>query len=541
MNPSPSRARVLSTLLADPAATLVEHDEGCTRVLTQGEEIALLDLTGDALQARLATLLRTQKTMKMIFVVFDASEATIGILTGANSFWQLRLQQGFYVGSADGEGELKNVAGIGSKVLLAAARLTPTPLDPDVIAARLRDGEARRTEVTTLAESLGKHVPVATIAIGAVCVALFLLGALWGRGQDDAILGRLGANIPERVKAGEVWRIFSSAFLHLNLMHLLFNMLALASFGFFLERLLGPSRFLVLYGLSALGGGVASAFLGKHSASVGASGAIWGLMTAGVALALRPRGLIPPLTLAAMKKRAVGPLLINLVYSLQPGIDIWAHLGGGIVGFLLILSGVITRGVEPQFGVEPAPAAAAPRTRSRLVDAAAALVCAVLLGSTAVALVNGRPWAAGDPPVLHTVALGDSGLQVDLPVSLGDAKITHQHAATVYSFGSLSNDPMGVEVVVAPISAPPDASAFLTELGHSIKPPEGATQVAAPQLVTVEGRPSLKATWQHKNGVVVRFSGFVLGDRLAVLRVYSVGDGPKAWSGVEPRAAASLR
>lgn len=68
------------------------------------------------------------------------------------------------------------------------------------------------------------------------------------------------------------------------------QLIALASFGLMLERLLGPERYIVLYGLSALGGGLASALLRGPGLAVGASGAIWGLMAAGVGLAVWPRG-----------------------------------------------------------------------------------------------------------------------------------------------------------------------------------------------------------------------------------------------------------
>src|SRR6185369_182404 len=129
--------------------------------------------------------------------------------------------------------------------------------------------------------------------------------------------------------------------------HLAVNMIALASFGPLLERLLGPRRYILLYGLSGLGAGLASALLRGPGVSVGASGAIWGLMAAGVGLALWPRGLLPLLRLDQARRRATFPLVINIAYSFSPGVDLWAHFGGGLVGFALMATGLITRGVDP--------------------------------------------------------------------------------------------------------------------------------------------------------------------------------------------------
>ncbi len=95
--------------------------------------------------------------------------------------------------------------------------------------------------------------------------------------------------------AGEIWRLLSHAFLHGSVVHLLVNSISLFSLGGMLERLLGWRRFLVLYTVSALAGGLASAFVGGARLSVGASGAIFGLLGATFAL-VRPgaSGCCPP-------------------------------------------------------------------------------------------------------------------------------------------------------------------------------------------------------------------------------------------------------
>jgi rhomboid protease GluP len=114
------------------------------------------------------------------------------------------------------------------------------------------------------------------------------------------------------------WTLLSSAFLHIGLMHLLFNMAALLSFGPLLERVLGWRRYVVLYALSALGGGMASALGHEVIVSAGASGALWGLMVGGAGLAVRPRDVLPRSVVGSMRKQVWTPVLINLVYSFQP-------------------------------------------------------------------------------------------------------------------------------------------------------------------------------------------------------------------------------
>src|SRR5512142_1585118 len=164
-----------------------------------------------------------------------------------------------------------------------------------------------------------RAAPVTSLLI-ALNAALLALSYAWGHAAHDAVLRRMGANIGSDVRSGEIYRLFASAFLHANLVHLGFNMLALWSLGPFLETLLGRRRYVVLYAASALGGALDSTLFGGDRWSVGASGAIFGLMGAGIGLALRPRGLLPDAVVAAMKRRATGPLIFNLLYSLTPGV-----------------------------------------------------------------------------------------------------------------------------------------------------------------------------------------------------------------------------
>jgi membrane associated rhomboid family serine protease len=126
-------------------------------------------------------------------------------------------------------------------------------------------------------------------------------------------------------QGGEWWRLFTSAFLHGSLIHIAFNMYVLFFLGPTLERILGHTRFIVLYLLSALGGSVASYwFSDLQTVSVGASGAIFGLMGALIVAGRRLRYDI---------KQVLFLLAVNVAIGFfSPGVDWRAHFGGLVVG-----------------------------------------------------------------------------------------------------------------------------------------------------------------------------------------------------------------
>jgi membrane associated rhomboid family serine protease len=142
-----------------------------------------------------------------------------------------------------------------------------------------------------------------------------------GRAVDPATLEEIG------VAAGEPYRLLTSAFLHGGIFHLLLNMYVLYLFGPPLEAAFGRTRFLAVYLVSALGGGAASfAFSAPNQPSLGASGAIFGLL--GAFLVVNRR-------LGRDSTGLLVLLALNLGLSfVVPRIDWRAHLGGLAVGLL---------------------------------------------------------------------------------------------------------------------------------------------------------------------------------------------------------------
>jgi rhomboid protease GluP len=145
-----------------------------------------------------------------------------------------------------------------------------------------------------------------------------------------------GAKINELVWAGQSWRLVSALFLHGGFLHLAFNGYALYLLGPLLERLYGGRRFLVIYVFSGLAASVASVFF-TDGPSVGASGAIFGMLGALVVFGLKYRASLPPRIARAFGVGLLPWVGINLVIGLIPGlpIDNAAHVGGLVAGTAL--------------------------------------------------------------------------------------------------------------------------------------------------------------------------------------------------------------
>ncbi|MBS2030161.1 MAG: rhomboid family intramembrane serine protease [Deltaproteobacteria bacterium] len=194
--------------------------------------------------------------------------------------------------------------------------------------------------------NLNSQKPWATYIIIGTCVFTFLLQLTLPH------LDNMGVGVGQLEAHGQIWRLWSSTFLHGNLMHIASNMWVLYSLGRLLERVLGRPRFVVLYALSGLGGSILTGLLQPNQAVLGASGAIWGLITGALALAMRPHMLIPPMAARNMRQSLLRLVGLNAVISLLPGISALGHLGGGVAGFLLVLSGVLTLGAKATYAGE---------------------------------------------------------------------------------------------------------------------------------------------------------------------------------------------
>ncbi|MGB0389227.1 MAG: rhomboid family intramembrane serine protease [Ardenticatenaceae bacterium] len=179
-------------------------------------------------------------------------------------------------------------------------------------------------------------------------VLLSLFSAVFStNGLIDAVLNGatiealivFGAKFNPFIIEGQYWRLLTPIFLHIGMMHLLFNEYALAIFGREVETLFGTARFAAIYLLTGLFGSLAS-FAFSPAVSAGASGAIFGIIGAMVAYLYRNRK-----TLGERGRQHFRSLLtmiaLNVFLGITiPGIDNFGHMGGLFSG--LILGAILT-------------------------------------------------------------------------------------------------------------------------------------------------------------------------------------------------------
>ncbi len=172
--------------------------------------------------------------------------------------------------------------------------------------------------------------PIVTPVLIALNVLVYLITVLQSGSPMDNQNSQLqqdGVLWPYGVAGGEWWRLITSGFLHYGLLHIAVNMFALWVLGRDLELLLGKIRFTAVYFVSLLGGSVAVyQFSDPNGPTAGASGALYGLM-GGLLVAVLRLKLNPGF--------AIGTIVLNLVITYAiPGISLYAHVGGLVVGVL---------------------------------------------------------------------------------------------------------------------------------------------------------------------------------------------------------------
>lgn len=215
--------------------------------------------------------------------------------------------------------------------------MTPTP-----VGMRCPECSKQRTEVRT-ARSL-RPDPTLTYTLIGINVLVFLAEMFGGTGmqaggsvfRDGAVLGYgISAGEAVGVAEGQWYRIITGGFLHAGLIHIAFNMYLLWLLGSMIEPAIGKLRFGALYVAGLLGGSLGVMLVSPFQPTVGASGAVFGLIAAGF-LVERSQGL-------GLFQSSLGMLLVlNLVITfLIPNISIGGHIGGmifgGIAGYLLLV------------------------------------------------------------------------------------------------------------------------------------------------------------------------------------------------------------
>jgi len=196
---------------------------------------------------------------------------------------------------------------------------------------------ARRSVQHTLGLMLPTFHPASTVLLALNLLNLGVVLLYFGLNQlfkpDSVMLLTMGALDPYSFLQGEYWRIITYGFLHIRLLHILFNMMALSQVGPVLEREVGSARFLCVYMLSLLGGGAADVLVRGPVIMViaGASGALFGLIGFGMTFAHfygGPAG-------KAQRNFFLQWALYGFLFGFVVRADNICHLGGFITGAIL--------------------------------------------------------------------------------------------------------------------------------------------------------------------------------------------------------------
>ena len=180
-----------------------------------------------------------------------------------------------------------------------------------------------------------KKIVVTNVLIALNVLVFFVVFALSGANLNVLNLLRYGALNSILVQNGEFWRLITAGFLHGGIFHLLFNMYSLYIIGMQIENFVGKWKFLAIYFCSMITASLMSCVMSPNSVSVGASGAIFGLLGALVYFGYHYR-----LYLGSVLRNQIIPLILfNLLLGFMvSGIDNAAHIGGLIGGLLISMA-----------------------------------------------------------------------------------------------------------------------------------------------------------------------------------------------------------
>ena len=180
-------------------------------------------------------------------------------------------------------------------------------------------------------------VIICTVAYAVIALQAFSLTSTSGSSLGDRMI--LWAPLVQAEPLGWI-RMFTSAFMHLDIGHLVINMMMLILIGGEVERFLGSARYLLVYLVGAFGSSLAVLFMAPINPTAGASGALYALMAIFVAISARTGSDIRgPLVLVA----------VNVAYTFMAvNVSVWGHLGGLVTGMLLAWP--VTRNLKfPQY------------------------------------------------------------------------------------------------------------------------------------------------------------------------------------------------
>lgn len=247
--------------------------------------------------------------------------------------------------------------------------------------APMRAEGAGRREVSFYLAISPPTITYAFIIANLITFALSIVVGWWLLGifngfESIEVLVLMGAKVNELIVMGQSWRLFTSMFLHVGILHLVFNVYAIYAIGPLVEGYYGHLRYAVIYLVGGLVGSLAS-FAFSPSISAGASGAVFAIAAAAAVYFFRYRENFGERGRAILQNM-IFVLGANLVFGLaSQGIDNWGHFGGMLGGLLL---GWLLLPRYPRVLVEPGLTGPLPI----VADAQPLRVLAVLVASLAL-------------------------------------------------------------------------------------------------------------------------------------------------------------
>jgi len=213
----------------------------------------------------------------------------------------------------------------------------PERLPPEQTPEGIKAAEVE--QVAVFNHTLEENTPHLYVSYGLIGINAFVFVLMSASGADifnpdSAVLLRWGAEYGPNTTGGESWRLLSALFVHIGILHLAYNMIAFMYVAPTVERMLGNAGFLLTYLVAGIGGSLWALLYNPLQLHAGASGSIFGIYGALLALLLRDRNAIPAHVRSGLRTFVLVFIAYNLINSLRPGISMAAHIGGMATGFL---------------------------------------------------------------------------------------------------------------------------------------------------------------------------------------------------------------
>ena len=192
-------------------------------------------------------------------------------------------------------------------------------------------GEVNKTNQKQAEDLFAKKDPIMTKILITINIVIFVLQLVLG--WD--VVASFGANYAPFVKSGKFYVLITSMFIHGNLIHLLFNMYALYIIGPQVESFYGKIKYLAIYFGSGILGALLSDIFLQNSISVGASGAIFGLLSSIVYFGYHYRAYLDTVIRSQIMPLIIFNIFLGIVL---PNIDTFCHIGGLIGGVLVSMA-----------------------------------------------------------------------------------------------------------------------------------------------------------------------------------------------------------